>query len=339
MSDQDYRARCLTAGYLLLHAQDSDLHTAEEQQLVRAYRQAHDERIALEIQSRDLEKLRRESGFVPFGAIRGQHLAKKLRLCRERLSAFESDPRLQDLIRRERARAEQKFAEQQRELIEAIGQRKAQQKRAQLRAYHPAQAASAAAQKHRAAILDAMGLSECSITSTGRLALATVMAVRNAQRANRSSFVCRTNLASCDTVIYSAFLVREWVLKHAANDALAQHFTDRYFEHITAALGKLFPLDGVEPEAMLRSRILHYERALAERSPANRTEAANKRFELILKADALSGRYTAFGEKIPLPFLSRDADRACRTDIAGYRAVLLDTVQKDLQAVQEDLSR
>ena len=338
MSDKGYRARCLTDRYLLLHVPDSNMHTAEERTLVSAYRQKHQELIALESKAQTLRAKDKKTGLGFFENIKYKRLEEKIRACQNALTASEADPHLQGLIERERARSLQKIAEQQSKLIEDIHQRKIQEKRAQLSAHQAAQIESA--QEIRKSILLAMNACEYPLTSIGKLALATMMPVTKMRHSNKKSYVCKTNLASRDTVIYSAFLVRTMALSQASNDVLANHFTEEFFNHITLALDKLFPIHDVDMKAMFNSRMMFYERTFAKKHGMhNGIQAAAKKFELILKADALHNRYVEFGERSPLPLVGIDANQKCRSDVAQYQTVLLETIKKDLEAVLENLKQ
>ena len=338
MSDKGYRPRCLTDRYLLLHVPDSDMRTAEERTLVSAYRQKHQELVSLESKAQTLRAKDEKSGLVFFETIAYRRLEEKIRTCRNALTASESDPHLQSLIERERALSQQKIAEQQSKLIEDILQRRIQKKQARFKEQHAAQTESAP--EIRESILLAMNVCDQSLTSIGKLALTTMMPVMKMHHSNKKSYVCKTNLASRDTVIFSAFLVRTMALSRASNDVLANHFTEEFFNHITLALDKLFPIHDVDMKTMFNSRMTFYERTFAKKHGMhNGIQAAAKKFELILKADALHNRYVEFGEKSPLPLVGIDANQKCRSDVAQYQTVLLEAIKKDLEAVQENLKQ
>lgn len=327
------------SNYALLTNVDISLLSEKERNYVKEYRRLSDMLDELESEERELCYLKNQrplSGV--FYALKLTQLRKKIATYSMNRDVLEQTTTIQDILTREKDYTSKvieeehrafrsQYREEERQMIIRMQEEQKAKREQALAGY-----------KIRQRILDAMGLQEDELSKVAQLAVAVVLATARTQQQDKDSFVCKTNLACCDTLLFSAFLIRALSLGGVTSRKVAEDFTNEFIYLILTAMKKMFPVDRVDVETIFNNRIMFYERVfMSKEDPDEQMQAIVTEYETILKTDELNGKYVDFSEKSPLPILGIFEEVKCRTDVGNFTDHLFYTVKHPLEQVKKFL--
>lgn len=147
------------------------------------------------------------------------------------------------------------------------------------------------------------------------LAVSTATIVRSIELKDNKTFLCTSDLASCDTLIFCAFMVRALFICNVALDRnTVKELSDDYIRHIRTIATKSY---NIPFDQMFNNRIALYQDVyMADYDPDKKWECLIDSFEFVLKNDYVQTSYVPYDPKhTPVVILGIDKDMMCRVEV------------------------
>lgn len=179
-------------------------------------------------------------------------------------------------------------------------------------------------------------------SAAANLAISTILVARKIQEASATSFLCKTNVSCCDTVVFACFILRAFCLMSTNNKEAAMEFSDSYIPRIVTGIKYLYPECSSIANELFDNRALLYDKAFASgKGIDDKCQALLHAFETVLKNDAMTETYMPLDEHAPIPLLADGilGDAKCREEVQRFFEVLPDLVSPYYQQVKQELSQ
>ena len=151
------------------------------------------------------------------------------------------------------------------------------------------------------------------------------------------SFLIRTDIACCDTILLSMFVIRALCISQAQNDERVEEFEKRFIPGVLG--GIVFNHQHLEHQLneILCNRMDLYEDALLYDNYDEKEEALAFAFECVIKTDYLEQKYVHITNRSPLAILPANKDMECKIQINALLRTITKFVSPYLQRVQASL--
>lgn len=171
------------------------------------------------------------------------------------------------------------------------------------------------------------------------LILSTINIAEKLKEKAPDSYLCKTELACCDTIFFSMFLIRAKCIATANNRDRAQEFESRYIDGVLANI--LCDYESLENDLfeLFDNRSEIYDKAILAETKNDFLESLIFAFELVIKTDYLENKFVQITNETPLPLLKIDEDLDCRTQLTAFYKSLANFVSPYLSRVQASLQQ
>lgn len=174
-------------------------------------------------------------------------------------------------------------------------------------------------QVERRVIAEVIGCDVSNLSSIDNLAISTILLEKTIKLSATDSYLCKSPVCSCDTTIFTLFVVRVLSIYSCPTEEKAHWFSDYYVPLVIRGIEFRYADSIPQLDEMLSNRIEFYDRVFASKADfPDRLEALLEEFEYIIKTDIIKKEYTPFSESSPLPILGAPDDNACRIQAANF---------------------
>ena len=296
----------LSVRNLLKNALPESIVTEREKTLILQYRELANASHLAQIEEGKIISRQHQGRKRLFDSYKLYKIRKQINMYNEQLLDLERSKELDQVLEREETRVmklrtarTQKWVQEEREREEKeLRERYSAERAKAVRVFNLGQS-----------VLHALELDDQHLTQVGSLSVSTVLSVLKEKDQNTQSFICRTSLACCDSVIFAAFLLRMLCLVDVSDQTIATEFTNEYIPLICVAAKKIFMPQYNSFDELFDNRIMFYEKILmSNKGSSDIMQALLEEFEIILKADVLYGKFVPFYPTSALPILGIDQD-------------------------------
>lgn len=171
----------------------------------------------------------------------------------------------------------------------------------------------------RKIVAEAIGCNIHNLSSIDNLAISTVLMEKTIKLSATDSYLCKSSLCSCDTTIFTLFVVRASSIVVCPTEEKAHWFNDYYVPLVIKGIKFRYDSEIPELDEMILSRISFYDRVFDSKdSFQGSLNAIFEEFEYVIKTDIIHKKYIIFGEKSPLPILGMPDDYACQAQVSNF---------------------
>lgn len=150
-------------------------------------------------------------------------------------------------------------------------------------------------------------------------------------------YLNRNKTTIADTVFYSAFVVRAFVLSSASRESSVDQFDRSFLSQIQRHMAEIVPMSVAQP--LYDDRSAFYDRVMRKHSNlGDGIGAVTSEFEFIIKSDIINHGFHHFSESSPLPVLGFTDDMLCEMEVNRYFSYLLECLKPGMQIVVEQVS-
>lgn len=168
-------------------------------------------------------------------------------------------------------------------------------------------------------IADAIGCDVYNLSSIDNLAISTILIEKTIKLSATDSYLCKSPLCSCDTTIFTLFVVRALSLHACPTREKAQWFSDYYVPLVIKGIELRYGSSIPQLTDMIENRTEFYDRVLMSKSSLGEgLNAIFEEFEYVIKTDIIQKTYSPFSEKSPLPLLGMPEDHSCQIQISNF---------------------
>ena len=187
-------------------------------------------------------------------------------------------------------------------------------------------------------IAKAMGCDIHNLSAVDNLALATILTIDKVKKIDGESFLCKTSLASCDSIIFACFIIRAMCIGAARNRQVAVSFDDRYMPEVKAGMKYVYKDTSKYFDKMYANRTSFYDTVfMSQRGIDNKINAIIEQFSYILQTDAVVNRYEPFSTTSPVPIMSIFDTIRCQQQAGKFFELLPDFVHPYFDQVQKSM--
>lgn len=171
----------------------------------------------------------------------------------------------------------------------------------------------------RKAVAEAIGCDPYNLSSIENLAISTILLEKTIKLSATDSYLCKTTLCSCDTTIFTLFIVRTLSIYACPTEEKAHWFDDYYVSLVIRGINYRYGDSFQDIFDMMDNRTEFYDRIfMSKPSFDEKLEAVFEEFEYVIKTDIIQKKYVPFNETSPLPILGMPDDHACRVQISNF---------------------
>lgn len=169
------------------------------------------------------------------------------------------------------------------------------------------------------------------------LASALIAAVNTFTGKSEIEYLNKNKVTVADTVFYSAFVVRAFVLSSASRGSAVDQFDRGFLSQIQCQIAEIVPLSVAQP--LYDNRSEFYDRVMRKHSNlGDGIGAVTTEFEFVIKSDIINDGFQPFSESSPLPVLGFTDDKMCELEINRYFPYLLECLKPLMQIAIEQIS-
>lgn len=169
------------------------------------------------------------------------------------------------------------------------------------------------------------------------LASALIAAVNTFTGKSEIEYLNKNKVTVADTVFYSAFVVRAFVLSSASRGSAVDQFDRGFLSQIQRQIAEIVPLSVAQP--LYDNRSEFYDRVMRKHSNlGDGIGAVTTEFEFVIKSDIINDGFQPFSESSPLPVLGFTDDKMCELEINRYFPYLLECLKPLMQIAIEQIS-
>ena len=168
-------------------------------------------------------------------------------------------------------------------------------------------------------VAEAIGCDPYNLSSIENLAISTILLEKTIKLSATDSYLCKTTLCSCDTTIFTLFIVRTLSIYACPTEEKAHWFDDYYVSLVIRGINYRYGDSFQDIFDMMDNRTEFYDRIfMSKPSFDEKLEAVFEEFEYVIKTDIIQKKYVPFNETSPLPILGMPDDHACRVQISNF---------------------
>lgn len=168
-------------------------------------------------------------------------------------------------------------------------------------------------------VAEAIGCDPYNLSSIENLAISTILLEKTIKLSATDSYLCKSTLCSCDTTIFTLFIVRALSIYSCPTEEKAHWFDDYYVSLVIRGINYRYGDSIPNVFDMMDNRTEFYERIFTSKpSLDNKLEAVFEEFEYVIKTDIIQKQYAPFSETSPLPILGMPDDQACKIQISNF---------------------
>ena len=168
-------------------------------------------------------------------------------------------------------------------------------------------------------VAEAIGCDVYNLSSIDNLAISTILIEKTIKLSATDSYLCKSPLCSCDTTIFTLFVVRALSIYACPTEEKAHWFDDYYVPLVIKGLKYRYTNTIPQLDDMINSRTGFYDRVFMKKpSLDDKLNAVFEEFEYVIKTDIIHKQYTPFSESSPLPILGMPDDHACQVQISNF---------------------
>lgn len=162
-----------------------------------------------------------------------------------------------------------------------------------------------------------MGCDINNISNFDHLAIATVLIPTKIT--DEDSFLCRSDLTKCDTILFTAFVIRAILIGTADNMQAARQFSENYVRQVILGTKYLYSSTDEYFNEMFDNRMSFYDSVFMSKDDIEeRLDAITSEFEFIIKNDIIQKKYVPFYKDSPLPILGILEDMQCMAQVKSF---------------------
>lgn len=168
-------------------------------------------------------------------------------------------------------------------------------------------------------VAEAIGCDPYNLSSIENLAISTILLEKTIKLSATDSYLCKSTLCSCDTTIFTLFIVRALSIYACPTEEKAHWFDDYYVSLVIRGINYRYGNSIQNIFDMIDNRTEFYDRIfMSKPSFDEKLEAVFEEFEYVIKTDIIHRRYVPFSESSPLPILGTPDDHACQVQISNF---------------------
>lgn len=168
-------------------------------------------------------------------------------------------------------------------------------------------------------VAEAIGCDPYNLSSIENLAISTILLEKTIKLSATDTYLCKSALCSCDTTIFTLFIVRALSIYACPTEEKAHWFDEYYVPLVIRGIN--YRYGGSIPDVfdIIDNRTEFYDRIFMSKPSFNDSlEAVFEEFEYVIKTDIIKKQYVPFNETSPLPILGMPDDHACKVQISNF---------------------
>lgn len=171
----------------------------------------------------------------------------------------------------------------------------------------------------RRRVAEAIGCDPYNLSSIENLAISTILLEKTIKLSATDSYLCKSTLCSCDTTIFTLFIVRALSIYSCPTQEKAHWFDDYYVSLVIRGIYHQYGDSISQIFDMIDNRTEFYDDIFMSKSSLDdKLEAVFEEFEYVIKTDIIDKQYTPFSKTSPLPILGMPDDQACKIQISNF---------------------
>lgn len=191
----------------------------------------------------------------------------------------------------------------------------------------------------RVLVAHAIGCDSLNLSSIENLAISTVLIEKTIKLSATDSYLCKSPLCSCDTTIFTLFVVRALSLYACPTEEKARWFSDYYISLVVKGIKFKYSNFIPQLDEMIANRTAFYDRIFMSKSSLDdKLNAVFEEFEYVIKTDCINKEYSPFCETSPLPLLGNSDNYDCQIQVSMFCKNILRFLAPYYKETMEDMN-